>query len=103
MASIFAQLGFDGLLLGRIDFQDKEQRFASQTPEVIWQGSQSLGSQSKIFTGVMYNTYAPPPGFCFDILCEDEPLIDNKKSPLYNIDRKVQNKRVISYINFEKL
>ncbi|RZC32509.1 lysosomal alpha-mannosidase, partial [Asbolus verrucosus] len=91
MASIFAQLGFDGLLLGRIDFQDKAHRFATQTPEMIWRGSDNLGDASNIFTGVMYNTYAPPKGFCFDILCEDEPLIDDKNSPLYNIDRKVDD------------
>lgn len=89
MASIFAQLGFDGLLLGRIDYQDKKLRFSSKTPEMVWRGSSNLGEASDIFTGVMYNTYGPPPGFCFDILCPDEPIIDDKKSPDYNVDRRV--------------
>jgi lysosomal alpha-mannosidase len=39
----------------------------------------------------MYNTYSPPPGFCFDVLCADEPMIDDPDSPDYNIDRKVYN------------
>lgn len=43
MASIFSQLGYDGLLLGRIDYQDKNFRFTTKTPEMIWQGSQNLG------------------------------------------------------------
>lgn len=87
MASIFTQLGFDGLLLGRIDYQDKDQRFTNRTAEMVWKASDNLDYE--LFTGVMYNTYAPPRGFCFDIMCNDEPLVDDKKSPLYNIDRKV--------------
>lgn len=43
MASIFAQLGFDGLLLGRIDYQDKSFRFKTKSAEMLWQGSDSLG------------------------------------------------------------
>jgi lysosomal alpha-mannosidase len=88
MASIFAQLGFDGLLLGRIDYQDKVNKFATKTMEMVWKGSDNIDAE--IFTGAMYNTYAPPSGFCFDIMCNDEPLVDDKRSPLYNIDRKVR-------------
>lgn len=43
MASILAQLGFDGLLLGRIDVQEKEFRFSTKTAEFVWQGSDNLG------------------------------------------------------------
>lgn len=45
MASIFAQLGFDGLFLGRVDNQDKMQRFATKSAEFLWQGSNSLGKK----------------------------------------------------------
>lgn len=89
MANIFAQLGFDALLLGRIDYQDKAYRWKTRTPEVVWRASSSLGESSDIFTGVMYNVYGPPPGFCFDILCGDEPIIDDKKSFEYNVNRRV--------------
>ncbi|KAF7271106.1 hypothetical protein GWI33_015990 [Rhynchophorus ferrugineus] len=37
----------------------------------------------------MYNVYGPPPGFCFDILCDDEPFIDDKRSFEYNVDKRV--------------
>ncbi|XP_050512440.1 alpha-mannosidase D-like isoform X2 [Diabrotica virgifera virgifera] len=43
MASIFAQVGFDGLLLGRIDYQEKDFRLSTKTAEVVWRSSQNLG------------------------------------------------------------
>lgn len=46
-------------------------------------------ADSDIFTGALYNEYANPPGFCFDILCDDEPMIDDVNSTDYNIDKKV--------------
>ncbi|KAK4872843.1 hypothetical protein RN001_014872 [Aquatica leii] len=89
MASILAQLGYDALFLGRIDYQDKEFRFDSKTPEMVWRASENLGNSSNIFTSVLYNTYSPPPGFCFDVLCSDEPIIDDKRSPDYNVPKRV--------------
>lgn len=44
MASIFAHLGYDGIFLGRIDYQDKEHRFRTKTAEMIWKGSFNLGN-----------------------------------------------------------
>lgn len=45
----------------------------------------------------MYNTYSPPPGFCFDILCYDEPIIDDPKSPDYNVPKRL--KQFFEYLN----
>ena len=42
-----------------------------------------------IFTGALYNHYSAPPGFCFDVTCNDAPIIDNDKSPEYNVPDKV--------------
>lgn len=95
MVSMFAQFGFDGLFLGRIDYQDKDYRFKTRTPEMIWKGSQNLDNSS-VFTSVMYNTYSPPPGFCFDILCQDDPIIDDKRSPDYNVPKRV--KQFLDYV-----
>ncbi|GJQ83733.1 hypothetical protein Trydic_g20609 [Trypoxylus dichotomus] len=97
MASLFAQMGYDGILLGRIDYQDKEHRFYTKKPEFTWQASANLGNKSSIFTSVMYNTYSPPPGFCFDILCMDEPIVDDINSFAYNVDRKVN--AFFAYLN----
>lgn len=106
-------MGFDGLFIGRLDYQDKMVRLLNKTPEMIWQSSANLGKILKLiffhpihvltndtdnadlFTGVLYNNYGPPSGFCFDILCDDEPIIDDKHSPDYNMDRRV------SYVYFK--
>jgi lysosomal alpha-mannosidase len=85
-----AGLGFDGLFFGRLDFADKKQRLTDKTAELVWRGSpKNLGASAELFTHVLYNNYSPPPGFCFDLLCGEEPFIDNKHSPDYNVDRKV--------------
>lgn len=86
-ASIFAQMGFEYLFLGRIDYQDKASRMSNREMEMMWHASDSLGTE--IFTGVLYNTYGPPPGFCFDVLCGDETIVDDPDSPMFNIDRRV--------------
>ncbi|XP_044735005.1 lysosomal alpha-mannosidase-like isoform X1 [Chrysoperla carnea] len=97
MASIFAQLGFDGLFIGRLDYQDKSKRLLEKTPEMIWRGSPNLGAASDLFTGVLFNNYGPPPGFCFDVLCSDDPIIDDVNSPDFNADKRI--KEFIDYAN----
>jgi lysosomal alpha-mannosidase len=32
-------------------------------------------NQAGLFTGVNYNGYGPPDGFCFDRGCNDEPIM----------------------------
>lgn len=91
MASIFAHMGYDGLFFGRLDYEDKRQRLKTKTAEMIWQASANQGKSSNLFTGVLYNQYQPPEGFCFDILCADEPIIDGKHSPDYNVDKRVSD------------
>ncbi|XP_011151265.1 lysosomal alpha-mannosidase isoform X1 [Harpegnathos saltator] len=89
-ASLFAQMGFDGMLFGRIDYQDKAKRLREKSMEFIWKSSPSLGQRADLFTAAMFNTYSPPPGFCFDVLCADEPMIDDPDSPDYNIDARIE-------------
>ncbi|XP_069699538.1 lysosomal alpha-mannosidase-like [Periplaneta americana] len=95
MASIIARMGYDGLFFARLDYQDKNTRLAGKTAEMIWEGSSNLGASADMFTSALYNHYSAPSGFCFDILCNTEPFIDNQKSPDYNVDAKVQN-----FVNF---
>ncbi|XP_046392611.1 lysosomal alpha-mannosidase-like isoform X2 [Ischnura elegans] len=89
MASTFALMGFDGLFFARLDYTDKSHRLDTKSAEMVWKGSPNLGKKSWLFTGVLYNHYMPPPGFCFDLLCDDEPIMDDKHSPDYNVDDKV--------------
>ncbi|KAI8431712.1 hypothetical protein MSG28_016181 [Choristoneura fumiferana] len=96
-ASELAQVGYEGLFLGRIDYQDKKNRMKEKTWEMVWKGNDNLGLKccngeaSDIFTSVLYNTYSPPPGFCFDVLCDDEPIIDDIDSPMYNVEKRISD------------
>lgn len=49
----------------------------------------SAGAKASLFTAVNYNLYQPPPGFCFDIYCNDEPIIDDPISKDYNVEQRV--------------
>lgn len=89
MASLFAQMSFDGLFLGRIHFEDKHRRLVRKEMEMIWRASENLGADAEIFTGALFNTYFGPSGSCWDIMCSDEPFVDNKQSTAYNVDRLV--------------
>lgn len=49
-----------------------------------------LGSSADLYTQVLYNFYSPPEGFCFDIVCGINPIVDDKRSPEYNVETKVK-------------
>ncbi|XP_068743472.1 lysosomal alpha-mannosidase-like [Montipora capricornis] len=89
-ASIFSQMSFDGFFVGRIDYQDKDLRLEQQRMELVWRGSRSLAQDSEIFTGVLYNNYAPPRGFCFDQSCKDSPIQDDSSLFDYNVKETVE-------------
>lgn len=76
-ASLFAQMGMDGLFLGRIDYQDKQLRERMTALEMLWKASPSLGNKADIFTGVLPNVYWPPQGFCWDRNCYDDIIDDS--------------------------
>ena len=67
-------MGFDGFFFGRIDYDDKRLRLNHTAMEMVWRGSASLQTASDIFTGVTYNGYGPPSGFCFDPKCHSPPI-----------------------------
>eukprot|EP01042_Synura_sphagnicola_P004654 gene4654-5910_t len=45
-----AEVGFDALFFGRIDYQDRAKRMNEKSMEMIWQGSASLPNL-RVFTG----------------------------------------------------
>ncbi|XP_055636185.1 lysosomal alpha-mannosidase-like [Toxorhynchites rutilus septentrionalis] len=89
-ASLFAQMGYDGMFFARLDWRDKNKRLAESKAEMIWETSSSL-ADNELFTSVLYNHYSAPPGFCFDVLCSDQPFIDGKHSAENNVDQKVDS------------
>ncbi|CAH2272901.1 lysosomal alpha-mannosidase [Pelobates cultripes] len=91
-ASLFAQMGYDGLFFGRLDYQDKENREKNKQMEMVWRGSDDLNPPvADLFTGVLPNGYNPPSGFCWDQFCSDSPIMDNPLMEDYNVDAVVTN------------
>ena len=56
---------------------------------MVWRGSRNYGKDSQIFTGVTYNGYGPPGGFCFDDFCSDPPIQDDSRLYDYNVKERV--------------
>ncbi|EFJ34782.1 hypothetical protein SELMODRAFT_266756 [Selaginella moellendorffii] len=85
-----AELGFDALFFARIDYQDRRQRYKDKSLEVIWQGSNTLGSDAQVFTSIFPVHYGPPDGHGLayeesdEIPVQDDPLLFD-----YNVKERV--------------
>jgi hypothetical protein len=91
-------MGFNALYLGRIDYQDLKYRYETRNCEGLWDASPSTNGESAIFwglTGSFSGNYGAPEGFCFDILCTDDPLYGMKDESL--------NNRVIEFLQQVKI
>ncbi|CAI2356868.1 unnamed protein product [Caenorhabditis sp. 36 PRJEB53466] len=90
MANIYAQMGYTSLYFARVHYLEKKLRLENRTIEFNWNASDDLAS--KIFTGAFFqDNYGPPEGFCWDILCGDDPIMDNQNLEEYNVDEKVNS------------
>ncbi|CAK1546529.1 unnamed protein product, partial [Leptosia nina] len=89
--SLLAQMGFDGLFIGRVDHKQRESMIEEDRMEFMWRGSDILGKMSDIMTHTLYNVYNAPDGFCFDFLCNDEPIVDDPDSKVFNADKRVND------------
>ncbi|EPS72042.1 alpha-mannosidase, partial [Genlisea aurea] len=87
-----AEVGFDALFFGRIDYQDRAKRKGDKTLEVVWRGSKSRGSLSQIFAGAFYaGNYEPPDGFYFEVN-DDSPIVqDNVNLFDFNVHQRVED------------
>jgi lysosomal alpha-mannosidase len=56
---------------------------------MIWKASENLGKTGELFTGILPNVYWPPEGFCFDVLCQSPPIVDDPENRNYNVNEKV--------------
>ena len=94
-AWLSANVGFDALYFGRIDYQDRALRMKEKRLEFVWSGSYSNpGSNNEVFTGAFSSgNYGPPAGFCFDsscVYCRDDPIVDDKMLETYNMEVKAK-------------
>ncbi|GKV26018.1 hypothetical protein SLEP1_g35380 [Rubroshorea leprosula] len=86
-----AEVGFDSLFFGRIDYQDSIKRKRDKSLEVVWRGSKSLGSSSQIFAGAFPNHYDPPSGFYFEVN-DDSPIVQDDINLFdYNVQDRVND------------
>lgn len=87
-ALLSAEVGFDALYFGRIDYQDHDKRMAEKNLEFVWRASPSLGPDAEVFTGAFQSgNYGPPAGLCFDQdHCRDTPVMDDERLEDYNVD-----------------
>ena len=89
-ANLFAEMGFDGLFFGRLDYQDKARRLETKTMEMIWKGrNDPHKNDSWLFTGALFNGYSPPNGFHFDAYTDDDPIMDIPGLKDNNVEFKV--------------
>ena len=57
---------------------------------------------SELYTEVGIHHYSAPPGFCFDINCSDEPIMDNPDLHDYNKDERIDRFLEIARDDFSK-
>lgn len=50
---------------------------------------QFVSDNSEIFYSILMNHYGSPANFCFDVMCSDDPVVDNIRSFEFNADKKV--------------
>jgi lysosomal alpha-mannosidase len=98
-ANIVTQMGYEGLFFAREHYKEHEIRKQNKTLEMNWLCSNDLNSI--LFTGVFYNHYGPPPGFCWDIFCGDEPIQDNPSLENNNAEKRI--KQFLDYVLFDQL
>nr|GEY53800.1 probable alpha-mannosidase At5g13980 [Tanacetum cinerariifolium] len=86
-----AEVGFDSLFFGRIDYQDRAKRKGDKHLEVIWRASKSLGSSSQIFAGAFPENYEPPSGFYFEVNDDSNIVQDDVNLFDYNVQERVND------------
>ncbi|OWR48030.1 hypothetical protein KGM_206161 [Danaus plexippus plexippus] len=95
-ASLVALMGFDGLFINPISFDDELIRMERKGLEFLWRGSDDLGDnplpagpETDIFTHKLFDGYWSPPGFCFGSMCSD-PLLVTSDTLFNNAKERAQ-------------
>lgn len=86
-ARFFAEMGFDAWFFARLDYADKDKRMNNGEMEFVWRpNAESLGTDTQIFTHVLYRHYSSPEKFGWDLGEGSDNWINNKKSKDFNAD-----------------
>jgi alpha-mannosidase len=95
-ALLSAEVGFNSLFFGRIDYQDIDIRRKTRRAEFVWRASPSLGADAQVFTGLSGEyggNYGPPSGFNWNLGNaggNDEPVETNRALSTYNVPARVE-------------
>jgi alpha-mannosidase len=88
-----AGFGFNSLYFGRMHYVELGNRQRDGECEGLW-GS-SLGGQNDLvfwgLSGSFNGNYGAPEGFCFDVLCDDDPLVGLEEEDLRERIKKFLN------------
>ncbi|CAK8568069.1 unnamed protein product [Lathyrus sativus] len=85
-----AEVGFDSLFFGRIDYQDRAKRKGEKSLEVVWQGSKSFGSSAQIFSGAFPENYEPPTSNLYFEVNDASPIVQDDINLFdYNVPDRV--------------
>ncbi|XP_050518494.1 lysosomal alpha-mannosidase isoform X2 [Diabrotica virgifera virgifera] len=88
-ASILAQMGYNGMFFSRLDHSDRSIRKEEHRMDFAWQGSANL-DDSIIFGSIFPNAgYDAPQGFCWDISCQNDQIVDDNSSIHFNLEDQV--------------
>jgi len=82
LATLYAKMGFNAHIINRIHYQLKDDWKAERHLEFVWRGSDSLGSETDMFTHVLDSHYSFPSGFDFE---RDSPISE------FNIESRVNS------------
>lgn len=80
-----SSVGFDALYFGRIHYVDLLNRQTAAECEGLWSSAPDSSSVFWGLTGSYGGNYGAPEGFCFDVLCGDDPLVGLERTAL--VDR----------------
>lgn len=58
-ASLFTKMGYDGLFVARLDYQNKQQRMSDKSMEMVWEASSNLGEKENVFLASMTTLEVP--------------------------------------------
>lgn len=79
-------MGFDAVYFGRIHYSELENRQKDGECEGLWESTVG-GEKDTVFWGLsgsFNGNYGAPQGFCFDVLCDDDPLVGLDEVALRN-------------------
>ncbi|XP_034706706.1 probable alpha-mannosidase At5g13980 isoform X6 [Vitis riparia] len=87
-----AEVGFDALYFGRIDYQDRDKRKGEKSLEVVWRASRNFDASAQIFAGAFPENYEPPPGGFYFEVNDDSPIVQDDINLFdYNVQDRVND------------